>query len=324
MLGNISTVQDVVKAEHRIAALAGRTYAKLAPRATTALVALLRALNLPPDSEALMPISLCPNPVNAVRWAGLKPLFADISPHTFSLDLDAAESVVGRHTRVILAIPMFGQPLDAPALMQFAEWHDLLVIEDAAQAVGLHHARQEPAGSLGICSVYSFGTGKIADAGGGSALISDDGGLMARIRAELANMPSSKRDLSGQASLILTALDDLPAELEARAKLADLYSQTLKAPTITHPQVAPHTPLWKYSVLLPTREERDRITRTLIETGVPATNLYPPLTRFFLDTHKAYPIHCPIAKDTFNRIINLPLWPQPPDLLETVVQAFAT
>lgn len=269
-----------------------------------------------------MPIALCANPVNAVRWASLRPIFADISPNTFNLDLDATDSVVGPRTRVLLAVPLFGHPLDVPALLRFADWHDLIVIEDAAQAVGLHHAEQEPTGSVGLASVYSFGEGKIADAGGGAAVLSDDAGLMARVRVELARMPSSKRDMSGQVTRILQSLDSLPHELEGRAKLAHSYRQALQEPQITHPHLTSGIPLWKYSVLLPTREERDRVTRALLAKGVPATNLYPPLSRFFVETHRGYPVTHPVATDVFDRIVNLPLWPQPPGLLESIVEAF--
>ena len=181
--------------EEALTRMAGREYALLAPRATTALVALLRALDLPPDSEVLMPISLCANPANAVRWAGLRPLFADISPTNFSMDLDAAERTVGPQTRVLLAVPLFGHPLDVSALLDFSGRNDLIVIEDAAQAVGLRYGRRQ-AGSVGTCSIYSFGAGKIADAGGGAALLSDDAGLLRRARNELEKLPSYRRDFT--------------------------------------------------------------------------------------------------------------------------------
>src|SRR4051812_40092329 len=88
--------------ERRLAGMACREHAMLAPRATTAPVALLRALELPPGSEVLMPVSLCANPAYAVRWAGLRPLFADVSPDDFNLDLEAAERMAGQRTRVLL------------------------------------------------------------------------------------------------------------------------------------------------------------------------------------------------------------------------------
>src|SRR5437870_12973267 len=80
---------------------------------------------------------------------------------------------------------------------------------------------------------------------------------------------------------ILRALRSLPGELEARGALAARYRRALDRPGITHPAVPPGAPLWKYSVLLPSRAERDRMTRELLAAGVQATNLYPPLAPFF-------------------------------------------
>jgi perosamine synthetase len=326
MRANISAVSSLVKnsalqtdCEHRLAAIASRAHSLLAPRATVALVALFRALDLPPGSEVLMPVMLCANPAHAVRLAGLSPLFADIDPDTFNLDLQAAERVVNPNTRVILAVPLFGHPLDVSALEDFAAQRKLIIIEDAAQAVGLFHSAGIPAGSLGTCSVYSFGPGKIAGAGGGAAILSDDPNLLDRARLELARLPSA-HSTSPNSARILAALDALPNELAGRAELATSYKQTLDLPGVTHPKIESGTALWKYSVLLPDRQQRDAVTRALLQRGVPATNLYPPLAPFFRGNAADYPV----ALDVATRIVNLPLWPQPPDLLERTVEAFNT
>src|SRR4051812_27019969 len=100
--------------------MACRAHATLATRATLALVAVLRALGLPPGSEVLMPVALCANAANAVRLAGLRPLFGDISPHTLNLDLDKAAGRIGPETKVMLAVPLFGHPLDVSALLELA------------------------------------------------------------------------------------------------------------------------------------------------------------------------------------------------------------
>jgi dTDP-4-amino-4,6-dideoxygalactose transaminase len=317
-------VKVIERCELTLAAMSARDYAVLARRATTALVALLRALDLPPRSEVLMPVTMCANPANAVRWAGLRPLFADISPVTLNMDLEAAERVVGPWTSVLLAVPLFGHPLDVPALLDFAGRHDLIVIEDAAQAVGLAYESRR-AGSIGLCSVYSFGAGKIGDAGGGAALLSDDAGLMRRARAELTKMPGGAYDMTRQAGRILDALGGLPGELEARGEMARRYREALQMPRIAHPDIPPGAPLWKYSVLLPNLDERDRVTRELLSRGVQATNLYPPLMRFvadFTNPMNSARLRFPNAWDVGGRIVNLPLWPQPPGLLERVVGAF--
>lgn len=301
---------DVQECAEALSALSGRPCVLLAHRATIALVAALRALGLPPGSEVLMPVTLCANPAYAVRLAGLRPLFADISPKTFNMDLTAAEGLPGPHTRVLLAVPLFGQPLDAGAVLDFAARHRLVVVEDAAQAVGLRHS-DRPAGSLGLCSVYSFGHGKIADAGGGAALLSDDTDFLARAEAELAAMPLSGQRGAGPA-LILRSLRQLPDELRGRAAEHERLHELLAREGVpaVEPEVDHRLPLWKYSVLLPDRAQRDRLTRDLLAEGIQATNLYPPLAPFFPEARNASG-HFPVAWDVFNRIVNLPLWPLP-------------
>lgn len=292
--------------EARLAGMVGRKAALLAPRATIALVALLRALGLPVGSEVLMPAMLCANPAYAVRWAGLRPVFGDVLPGDFNLDLDAAERVVGPQTRVLLAVPIFGHPLDLPALLDFAEGHKLMVVEDGAHAVGLRYG-DVPAGSVGVCSIFSFGRGKIADAGGGAAILSDDRALLRRAQLILQEMPSGKVPMAGQAAAIMQALDLLPRELVERCAAADEWRREVAMPGVEQPRVAMGLPLWKYSVLLPGRRERDALTRGLLARGVCATNLYPPLPHFFKEARRSEAENYPVAWELFGRIVNLPL-----------------
>ena len=74
-------------------------------------------------------------------------------------------------------------------------------------------------------------------------------------------------------------------------------------------------------MLLPNIPERDRVTRSLLAKGVEATNLYPPLTRFTIEMRDGIQARFPVARDVAERIVNLPLWPQPDGLLEKVIGA---
>lgn len=290
----------------RLALMGQREEAILASRATSALTAVLRALKLPSGSEVLMPATLCANPALAVRLAGLRPLFADVSPADLNLDLEAARRVIGPQTRVLLAVPIFGHPLAAPAFETFAAERGLVLIEDAAHAVGLYHS-DRPAGALGFCSIFSFGRGKIAAAGGGAAILGQ-GSFLRRVQVELDRLEKSSRYSTVQ---ILAALDQLPEELEIRAAAVRRYSQGHGLPepaAITHLQpLRTGDPLWLYSMLLPDRESRDRTTRDLLSKGIEATNLYPPLPLFFRDSRAPQLSNYPVAWNAFNRIVNLPL-----------------
>ena len=283
----------------------------LAPRATTALVALLRSLGLPPGSEVLMPASLCASPAYAVRWSGLRPLFADVSLADFNMDLASAEKMVGPQTRMLLAVPLFGHAFDAEAVVRFAESHNLILVEDAAQATGIRYATGS-AGSIGVCSLYSFGPGKIADAGGGAAMLADDPSILRRAAAQLASMPSGGHVPEATAARIGEALAQLPGELAERAEISDRYREALAIPGITHPHV-PRGPLLKYSVLLPTRAARDKATNALLRAGIEATNLYPPLPLFFPEARHSNIANFPNALNIAHRIINLPTHNNPPE-----------
>jgi perosamine synthetase len=304
--------------ESRLAGMAGRTGAALAPRATTGLFAALRALDLPPGSEVLLPATLCANPAQAVLLAGLRPLFADVLPGSFGLDLPSAERLVGPRTRVLLAVPLFGHPLAVPLLLDFAARHGLVVVEDAAQALGQTHG-DRPAGSVGACSVFSFGGGKIAGAGGGAAVLSDDHGLLERVRLILDALPSARRDRKAEAARISAALDGLPAELQGRCAMAGVYSDALEMAGVERPDEGA---LWKYSVLVPERM-RDLLVRELLAAGVDATTLYPPLSLFFRGARPGGPASLPQAFDLHRRVINLPLWPHDPTTVERARVAFA-
>lgn len=292
----------------------------LASRATVGLVAVLRALQLPRGSDVLMPVMLCANVVHAVRGAGLKPVFVDMEAGEFGfgMDLAKAESIMHERSDVsaLLAVPLFGSGLDSDGLAAFAQRHRLQVVVDAAQH-GLRNVDTLVNGRQSL-TIYSFGAGKIGDAGGGAAALSDDPGLLERVKAEIG----TKKDLGETAERIMKSLDRLEEEMAGRRRMAEVYRDGLQVEGVAHPRG--ELPLWKYSVLLSDRDERDRVTRQLLERGVEATNLYVPLSRWFGPCRdkgwgrKEFPV----AWDISQRIINLPLWPAREGLLEDVLWGF--
>ena len=104
--------------------------------------------------------------------------------------------------------------------------------------------------------------------------------------------------------------------------MAEVYRDSLRLKDVAHPRG--ELPLWKYSVLLRDRSERDKVTRRLLERGVEATNLYMPLSRWFGEYRERGwgREEFPVAWDISQRIINLPLWPANEGLLEDVLWAF--
>src|SRR5207245_4234188 len=100
---------------------------------------ILRALELPAGSEIIFPALTFWVVPEIARRAGLKPVFVDVDPLTFNLDPEKIEAAVTERTRVIVPTHLYGQPCEMSAIMTTAQQHDLIMIEDCAQAVGARY-----------------------------------------------------------------------------------------------------------------------------------------------------------------------------------------
>ncbi|MGA7730284.1 MAG: DegT/DnrJ/EryC1/StrS family aminotransferase, partial [Chloroflexia bacterium] len=155
--------------EERIALAGGRQGAVVCSRATVGLAGALRALGLPKGSGVVMPVMVCANVVHAVRGAGLRPVFTDVEIQMggIRMSMESGERVVDEGCRVLLAVPLFGGEISEKGLRVFAQRHELVIVEDAAQrGLTIFHRRDEEGAEvrrsgLGVCSVVSFGVGKV-------------------------------------------------------------------------------------------------------------------------------------------------------------------
>jgi perosamine synthetase len=292
----------VGECEQRIAKLGARRGSVLTSRATTGLAAALKALGLEKGSGVVLPVMVCATVVYAVRGAGLRPVFADVEMQEggIGISLAAARRCIEKDGRcsALLAIPLFGGEVDRDELPGLAGEFGLAVVEDAAQ-VGL--AREQK--GTGVCSVVSFGRGKVGAAGTGGAVLSDDVELLGKVRTILGVGHEHEARMTGVAAKVLDALDGLDAEVEGRLRMSGEYRRRLRQEGVTH--VGEVLPVWKYSVLMKDREARDRVTRRLLEKGIEPRNLYPPLTWWFPGVEGE---EYEGAKGLYDRIVNLPLW----------------
>ncbi len=307
----------IKECEERLAYLAGRQGAMLCSRATVGLAVVLRALGLPKGSGVVVPVMVCANVVHAVRGAGLRPVFADVEAQRggIGMDMGSGERVVGEGCQVLLAVPLFGGEVDGEALKEFAERHGLVVVEDAAQGgvrssefgvrnemvgLGASKGAEGQGGGLGVCSVVSFGRGKVGDAGGGGAVFGDDLELLERVREDYRLRTAYS--VGADCERIVRVVEGLGEEIEGRLRVARGYRERLWMEGVEH--VGEVLPVWKYGVLARDKEVRDRVTRRLVERRVEATNLYPPLSAWF-DGAEGEKYEG--AWKIWRRIVNLPL-----------------
>jgi dTDP-4-amino-4,6-dideoxygalactose transaminase len=167
--------------EAALATRCGRRHAIAVGSGTDALYFALLAAGVGPGDEVIVPAVSFIASGSCVLRAGATPVFADVDDHVL-LDLDAAQAAVTARTRAIIAVDLYGQMVDPQTVEALAAAHGLVVIEDAAQALGAQ-AGGRPAGTTGALSCCSFDPTKtIAAPGSGGAVLCDDDDLAARLR----------------------------------------------------------------------------------------------------------------------------------------------
>jgi len=155
---------------------------------------LLRALDLPRGSEIIIPALTFWVIPELARQAGLRPVFADISPDTFTLDPDAFARAITPQTRAVVPTHLYGLPCDMDPIMSLARAHRLAVVEDCAHALGATY-RGQPVGTFGDGALFSFQTIKPLNAFGGGMAVVRDQEVARRVRSEVGALPwpGSKR-----------------------------------------------------------------------------------------------------------------------------------
>lgn len=216
----------------KFAAFHGARYGCAVANGTLALVAALKAAGIRFGDEVIVPAYTWDGTATAVLEAGAVPIFADIDPDTYCLDVEAARRAVTRRTRALLPVHLAMRFADLEALVELAAEHDLLLIEDCAHAHGGRY-KGRGAGSIGDAGCFSFQSSKLMTAGEGGAVITSRLDLFEAVqsvvncgRASLTDQ--FKKRLAGsnyrmtefQAALLLGQLEQLPELTERRARNA--------------------------------------------------------------------------------------------------------
>jgi dTDP-4-amino-4,6-dideoxygalactose transaminase len=185
---------DIARFEQAFAARLGTGEAISASYGRMAFYYILKALDLPPGSEIILPsLTFWVVPALA-RVAGLTVVFADVDPATFTLDPVALERAITPATRAVVPTHLYGLPCDMEAIAAIAARHGLAVIEDCAHALGATFDGRQ-VGTFGEASFFSFQTLKPLNCYGGGMAFTKDAGLATRIRdlAEREPWPNEKR-----------------------------------------------------------------------------------------------------------------------------------
>jgi dTDP-4-amino-4,6-dideoxygalactose transaminase len=153
-----------------------------------ALYAILEALGIGPGDEVVIPAFTCVVVPNAILYRGATPVYVDIEPRTFNIDVGKVEAAITPRTRALYAQHTFGVPCDVEGLRDIARRHGLPIIEDAAHALGMMY-RGQPAGSLTEVAFFSTDRSKVINTHLGGMATTNDPALAARLRAIQSRAP---------------------------------------------------------------------------------------------------------------------------------------
>lgn len=321
--GWISSAGEYVsRLENEMAAYVGRKAGISVCNGTAALEDAVEALKLEKGSEVILPAFTIISCGNAIIKAGLKPVLVDADPDTWNMDVTKIEEKITDRTRAIMVVHLYGLPVDMDAVLDIAKRHNLYVIEDAAEAIGVKY-RGKQCGSFGNVSAMSFFANKHVTTGEGGMVFADDDDIILRAK-NVRNLffdserryiheeiGSNFRMTNIQAAIGVAQLEKLDEHLKIKRAIGQKYNELLadnkmfKLP-VDHTDYSENM-YWIYGLVI--RDEIDadasEVMKKLGEMGIGTRHFFYPLhlqpayNNMGLFNGESYPVAEKLAKKGF-------------------------
>jgi len=306
--------------EQEAAAYLGTRHAVAVANGTDALVLSLRALGIGPGAEVISSPFTFFASAEAVSLVGATPVFADVDPHSFNLDPESVRQRIGRRTRAILPVHIFGHPAEMTSLAELAQEHDLGLVEDAAQAFGAEH-RGRRVGAMGDCGCFSFYPTKVLGCYGDGGLIATDSEALRdhlrRLRNHGAVGPFIHVELGYnsrldeiQAALLRIKLQAIEQCIAERRRVARLYDERLAGQDLIVPS-QPDDGRHVYNLYTIRHARRDALREHLSAHRVGTSLCYPePLHLQSVYSRLGYSVgDLPAVEGLCRETLSLPIFP---------------
>jgi perosamine synthetase len=284
--------------ESAFADFCGRRHGVAVNNGTNALILALRALALPAGSEVILPTFTIISCALACIYNGLVPVFVDAERDTWNMAIDQIEARITPRTRAIMAVHIYGHPVDMDRLETIAGRNNLLVVEDFAEAIASEY-KGKRCGSFGRVSCASFYANKLISTGEGGMCLTDDGELAAAMRRlrNLAFVPEQRfvhqelgfnfRMTNIQAAIGLGQLASAKSRLRKKISMAAHYRSLLagleRRGLIALPAQRPETinSYWMFGILLTKQSgwQAAAVMQKLAEKGIQTRPFFYPLHR---------------------------------------------
>jgi len=258
----------------------------------------------------------------AISYVGAVPVFVDIKPDSFNIDISQIAPAITKKTKAIIPVHLYGQPADMDGLMELAKKHNLRVIEDCAQSFGAEYHGKKT-GAIGELGCFSFFPSKNLGGYGDGGMVTTDDNDLAKHLLSLRNHGSTVRYYHEelgynsrldelQAAIIRIKFKHIDVYNTKRRNNASLYSRYLADSNIRTPSEQSGTKhvYHQYTIRV---KNRDAVKQKLDTGGITSSMIYYPVP---LHLQRAYndlgmkPGSMPVAEQAAREVLSLPLYPE--------------
>ena len=274
---------EVAELEATLAAYVGVKHCATVASGTVSLEIALRALGIGPGDEVITVPFTWISSAEVISLVGAKPVFVDIEPTSFNIDVERIERAITTRTKAILPVNLFGQMADYPKINSIASKHGLAVLEDAAQSFGASQNGRRSCGVSTVGSTSFFPAKPLGCYGDGGALFTNDDNLADRMRAIRTHGGLQRHrhpylGLNGrfdtlQAAVILAKMPNFGWEVSERVRIGARYTKHLRSISKTPEVINGNTHVYaQYTIRV---ANRDSVAARLKEQGIPTAVYYP-------------------------------------------------
>lgn len=309
---------EVYELEEKLAIYTGAKYCITCANGTDALQIAQMAFGIGPGDEVITPGFTYIATAETIAVLGAKPIYVDINPKTYNLDIKQLEAAITPRTKAIIGVSLYGQCADFDAINAIAAKYNIPVIEDAAQSFGASYKGKKSCNLTTVACTSFFPSKPLGCYGDGGAIFTNDESLATVIR-QIARHGQDRRYHhirvgvnsrldTLQAAILLPKLEILDDEMQARQRVAEAYNQLFtEAGITTIPLVEAHNQsAWaQYTIQV---DNRDEMQDRLKEHGIPTAVHYPiPLNKqpAVADSNAILPVGDAVAE----QVMSLPMHP---------------
>ena len=316
--GMLAQGPKVAALEEEFAKLCGVKYAIATTSGTTALHTALLAHNIGEGDEVITTPFTFISSANSILFTGAKPVFLDIEEETFNINPDLIEDAITSRTKAILPVHLYGHMCDIEAIMDIADRHSLMVIEDTCQAIGATY-KGKPAGSFGTGVFSLYATKNVMSGEGGMITTNSDEiaekcrlirshGMKVRYYHDMLGYNYRMSDL--HAAIGLAQIRQIDEFLQKRRENAKYLTANIES--VITPKVKPgYEHVWhQYTIRVDGNRDRDAAVKKLNDAGIGTGIFYPvPAHQQGYMRDIVGDISLPVSEKMARQVISIPVHP---------------